>query len=234
MILHKLVAHHVKHRDDADFYLLQALDAIRWIERSGVALGKDTRALDLGCGHGVFGAELVKKGCQVSFADETNFLLPELANAPFRRVDIDQDDFATLGQYDLVVCSNVLEHLDKPEQFIHSAGKLLAPRGRLYLSWTNWLSPWGGHEFSPFHYLGVRRGHLVYDKIVGRKRIHTPFVDLYPTYIGSILKTIRRDPNLRIIRMAPRYYTEFGFLLRIPVLREFVAWNCALFIGKKD
>jgi SAM-dependent methyltransferase len=234
MILHKLVAHHVKHRDDADFYLLQALDAICWIERSGVALGKNTRALDLGCGHGVFGAELVKKGCQVSFADETNFLLPELASAPFRRVDIDQDDFATLGQYDLVVCSNVLEHLDKPEQFIHSAGKLLAPGGRLYLSWTNWLSPWGGHEFSPFHYLGVRRGHLVYDKIVGRKRIHTPFVDLYPTYIGSILKTIRRDPNLRIIRMAPRYYTEFGFLLRIPVLREFVAWNCALLIGKKD
>ena len=113
------------------------------------------------------------------------------------------------------------------------AGKLLAPGGRLYLSWTNWLSPWGGHEFSPFHYLGARRGHLVYDKIVGRKRIHTPFVDLYPTYIGSILKTIRREPDLRIIRMAPRYYTEFGFLLRIPVLREFVAWNCALLIGKK-
>jgi SAM-dependent methyltransferase len=232
MILHRLIAHHLKHRDDPYFYLLQAQDAIRWIERKGVKLGKATRVIDLGCGHGVFGAELIKRGCQVTFADESNGLLPELAGAPFRQVNIDEDDISKLGEYDLVVCSNVLEHLDKPEEFIHSAGKLLAPGGCLYLSWTNWLSPWGGHEFSPFHYLGVRRGHLVYDKIVGRKRYHTPFINLFPTYIGAILKAIRRDGHLRIKAMAPRYFTEFSFLLRIPVVREFVAWNCALLISK--
>jgi hypothetical protein len=73
---------------------------------------------------------------------------------------------------------------------------------------------------------------LIYDKFVGRKRFHTPFVNLYPTYIGSILRVIRRDPHLRIVAIAPRYYTEFAFLLRIPGLREFLAWNCALLIGK--
>jgi SAM-dependent methyltransferase len=232
MILHKLLAHYVKHRDDAWFYALQARDAARWIEQSGVPLGPQTRALDLGCGHGVFGAELVKKGCQVTFADYENGLFPELSGAPFRRVDIDRDDLAALGEYDLVICSNVLEHLAKPDQFIHSAAKLLAPQGKLYLSWTNWLSLWGGHEFSPFHYLGACRGHLIYDKVVGRPRKHTPFVNLYPTYIGSILKLIRREPNLRIIRVAPRYYTEFSFLMRLPGIREFLAWNCALLIAR--
>ena len=232
MILHKLLAQFLRKRDDAGFYLLQAHDAMRWMERNGVKLDKATRVLDLGCGHGVFGGELVKQGCQVTFADESNGLFPELRSAPFLQVNIDKDDLSKLGTYDLVVCSNVLEHLDKPDQFIRSAGQLLAPGGKLYLSWTNWLSPWGGHEFSPLHYLGVNRGHLIYDKLASRKRYHTPFVNLFPTYIGHTLKVIRREPELRIVAMAPRYYTELAFLLRVPGLREFLAWNCALLIGR--
>jgi 2-polyprenyl-3-methyl-5-hydroxy-6-metoxy-1,4-benzoquinol methylase len=234
MILHKLVARHAKYRDDAVFYQLQAVDAIRWIEQSKVRLGKETSALDLGCGHGVFGSELIKKGCGVTFADEENYLLPEISNQPFRKINIDRDDLDSLGQYDLVVCSNVLEHLAKPYQFIDAVQKLLLPDGKLYLSWTNWLSLWGGHEFSPFHYLGARRGHLVYDKIVGRKRKHTPFENLYPTSIGGVLKRVRQNPNLRLCRIAPRYFTEFSFMMHIPVAREFLAWNCAMLIGRSE
>lgn len=233
MILHKLVAQFLKHQDNNDFYELQARDAVRWLECKGVKFGKETRILDLGCGHGIFGAELVKRGCPVTFADEENGLFPEMAVAPFLKINIDRDDLSRFGQFDLVVCSNVLEHLDKPEQFIHSAGDLLAPEGKFYLSWTNWLSPWGGHEFSPLHYLGSRRGHLLYDKLTGKKRFHTPYVNLFPTYIGSILKTIRQDPRLRVLAVAPRYYTEFSLLMHIPVVREFLAWNCAILMDKK-
>ena len=217
MIIHKLIAQHFKQGDDPTFYSFQALDAVAWIERCGVPIGTNTRALDLGCGHGVFGAELMKRGCRVTFADEDQGLPPELSNAPFHRINLDRDDIAALGEYDLVICSNVLEHLAKPKQFLDSVHKILSPKGVLYLSWTNWLSPWGGHEFSPFHYLGARRGHLVYDKLLKRKRKHTPFENLYPTYIGKVLAMIRRSPELAILRAAPRYYTEFSFLLRVPV-----------------
>src|ERR1017187_950914 len=234
MIIHKLLAQHFKLRDDPTFYSFQAEDAVKWIERCGVSLGPNARALDLGCGHGVFGAALMKRGCQVTFADEGKGLLPELSGAPFRLINLDRDDIAALGKYDLVICSNVLEHLAKPKQFLDSVHKILSPGGRLYLSWTNWLSPWGGHEFSPFHYLGARRGHLVYDKLLKRKRIHTPFENLYPTYIGTVLAMIRQNPKLTILRAAPRYYTEFAFLVRIPVLREFLTWNCALLVGRKS
>jgi 2-polyprenyl-3-methyl-5-hydroxy-6-metoxy-1,4-benzoquinol methylase len=234
MIIHKLIAHHLKKRDDPEFYFFQAQDAIAWIGRSGVPLGPQTKALDLGCGHGVFGAELRKRGCQVTFADEEKALLPQNADAPFLKINFDTDNIASLGQYDLVICSNVLEHLAKPEAFLASAHQILTPKGVLYLSWTNWLSPWGGHEFSPFHYFGPSQGHKLYDKFAKRKRLHTPYQNLFPTYIGSILKTIRKSANLRISRAAPRYYTEFGFLLRIPVLREFVTWNCALLIERKE
>lgn len=232
MILHKLLARFLKHGDDAAFYLLQAQDAIRWLEQSGVQFSPQTRVLDLGCGHGVFGAELVKKGCSVTFADEENFLLSEIANAPFQRINIDRDDLSTLGEYDLVICSNVFEHLSKPFQFLESAHKILAPKGRLYLSWTNWLSPWGGHDFAPFHYLGARAGQWLHDRIVKRPRKHIAFVNLFPTYIGQVFRKIRRNSNLVLLRAAPRYYTEFGFIIHVPMLREFLAWNCALLLGR--
>jgi 2-polyprenyl-3-methyl-5-hydroxy-6-metoxy-1,4-benzoquinol methylase len=233
MIIHKLIARHITSRDDPTFYSFQARDAISWLQRSGVALGAQTRVLDLGCGHGAFGAELMKMGCQVYFADYDPELPPELSHAPYRRIDIDRDDITSLGQYDLVICSNVLEHLSKPNLFLQSVDKILSPGGKLYLSWTNWLSPWGGHEFSPFHYLGARRGHLIYDKLLKRKRKHTPFENLYPTYIGQVLKTISKSTSLQTLRCAPRYYTEFAFLMKIPILREFLAWNCAMLLGRK-
>ena len=56
MIIHKLIAHHLKHKDDSGFYRLQAVDAINWIEKSGGKIGSGVKALDLGCGHGIFGA----------------------------------------------------------------------------------------------------------------------------------------------------------------------------------
>jgi SAM-dependent methyltransferase len=232
MIIHKLIAQFLRHGDDASFYLDQARDAVRWIEQSGVVLGSPCRALDLGCGHGIFGAELAKRGCQVTFADDSNTLLPEIASLRFLTINLDRDDLRALGEYDLVVCSNVYEHLAKAREFLGSIHTILSPQGRLYLSWTNWLSPWGGHEFSPFHYLGARRGYRLYDKWVGRPRKHTPLVNLFPTYIGSTLKMIRQSPNLRILRVAPRYYTELAFLMAIPGIREFLAWNCAVLISR--
>ncbi len=234
MILHKLIARHLKHRDDAEFYAMQALDAIRWIEDCGVKPGAGMATLDLGCGHGVFGAELARRGCTVTFSDDHNWLLPSLKDSRFVPFNIDREDFAALGQFDLVVCSNVLEHLPRPAEFVARMHALLKPRGRFYLSWTPWLSPWGGHEFSPFHYLGAKRGHRVYDRVVGRPRVHTPFQNLFPTSIGGTLRWLRAHPHLRLDRAAPRYFTELAFLVHVPVLREFAAWNCALLLSRKD
>ncbi|MBU6399651.1 MAG: methyltransferase [Verrucomicrobia bacterium] len=232
MIIHKLIAHHFKHKDDAEFYRLQAEDAIRWIEAHGVRFDGETKVLDLGCGHGVFGGEIAKRGSQVVFADEANFLLEENRSLPFRQINIDQEDPARLGEYDVVVCSNVFEHLAKPEQFIAAVPRLLAPDGLLYLSWTNWLSPWGGHEFSPFHFLGPHWGPAAYDRVIGKIRKHTPYQNLFPTFLGRTLRLIRRAPDLKIVQAAPRYYPEAAFVMRIPVIREFLAWNCALLLRK--
>src|SRR5438477_1489557 len=172
MIIHKLIAHHLHHQDDQNFYLLQATDASAWLEKSGVTFHAGMSVLDLGCGHGVFGRELLRRKCHVVFADEANFLLTELKSQEFRQINIDKQDISTVGRYDLVVCSNVLEHLANPTGFIEAIPNILTPEGKMYLSWTNWLSPWGGHEFSPFHYLGPHWGPRLFETLLKRERKH--------------------------------------------------------------
>lgn len=231
MIIHKLLLRYFKHRDDSDFYLMQAEDAIRWLVNSGISLTPETRALDLGCGHGVFGRELKKRGCQVTFADQANYLYPELKSSPFKPVDIDNDNLSTLGEYDLVICSNVFEHLARPDKFLAQCTSMLAKNGRLYLSWTNWLSPFGGHDYALYHYFGPRFGRWMKFKLTGKWSFHVPYAGLYPTYIGPTIRKLKQSPTVKILKMASRYYTEFSFVVRIPLLREFLAWNCALLIA---
>lgn len=234
MIIHKLLLGFRKHRGGyPEFFLLQAQDAIQWIQRSGVRLGPGTTVLDLGCGFGDFGGELAKLGCQVLLADDDSFVLPQYSKLPFRRVNIDKDQLETLGRFDLAICSNVFEHLSKPDRLLASIDSLLVPGGKFYLSWTNWLSPYGGHEFAPYHYLGPKLGYSVFTKVSKKGSQHVPFQNLFPTYIGRTLSRIRRNPNLRILRMSPRYYPEFSFIMHFPIFREFFAWNCALLIEKR-
>jgi SAM-dependent methyltransferase len=233
MIIHRLIRHHLRHGGDAAFYLLQAEDAIAWLKRNGVAIGPGMTVLDLGCGSGVFGEALRQLGCSVVFADDHNWLAAGTPAELFRRINLEKDDLGALGQYDLIICSNVIEHLADSGRLLAAFGSLLRPRGRVYLSWTNWLSLWGGHDFSPFHYLGPRLGPKVFDRLVGRPRVLKPFENLFPTYIGQTLRAIRRQADLRVVRVVPRYYTEFAFLMRIPIVREFLAWNCAVLLERR-
>ncbi len=234
MILPQLLRRFLRHRDDSVLSQMQAVDAIRWLESKGVASEGVRTALDLGCGHGVFGAELLARGWKVTFADESCWLHDAYRQHPFLKINLDRDSLASLGQYDLVVCSNVLEHLAHPERLLERAHQLMNPKGFFYMSWTNWLSPWGGHEFSPLHYLGARAGPALYDRLFSRKRFHQPFQNLFPTYIGAVLRTIDRNPHLRLKAMAPRYYTEFPWIMRLPGIREFLAWNAALLTERRD
>jgi len=222
MIIHKLIRLHFNYEKNAHaFFELQARDAISWLQQGGLEIGPETRMLDLGCGHGYFGRTCKELGAQVTFGDLEDLRLEELKKEPFQQIDLNTADLGAIGEFDLVACSNVLEHLAKPNHLLKGIPKLLKPSGHFYLSWTNWLSPWGGHEFSPWHYLGKRAG-----------PIHTVGKNLFPTYIGSVIGEVCAQDRLTLRRMAPRYYNELAFLMRLPWAREFLAWNCAMQIQR--
>ena len=230
MILHRLIRHHARHGYDHTFSLMQVDDAIRWLRSQGVTLGSGTRALDLGCGSGTFGQRLREAQCDVAFADEGDWLPAEVPKSCFQRVNIDTDDLARLGRFDLVICSNVLEHLRQPRRLVEAIPTLLRPGGWFYLSWTNWYSPWGGHDFSPFHYLGPDWGPRLFDRVMRRPRMLKPGENLYVTHVGRTLRWLREVPGVEVVHTAPRYFTEFWPLMRLPLVREVAAWNCAVLL----
>ena len=100
------------------------------------------------------------------------------------------------------------------------------------MSWTNWWSPWGGHDMTPWHYLGPTLGPRLYERFKGPPRKNPYGAGLWARHIGATLKVVRGRPRLRIERVEPRYWPRLAFLCRIPVLREFVTWNCVIRVKK--
>ncbi len=97
-------------------------------------IGKDLQILDVGCGDGVISEPLMRIGHFVAAVD-----LPTVATSAHKcRVSsIMAGDAETLafadGSFDLVIASEVLEHLWAPESFINEASRTLKPRGHLII-----------------------------------------------------------------------------------------------------
>ncbi len=76
--------------------------------------------LDIGCGQGFVGAELVRKGCRVTGMDRyvpPPFFAP--AGMEFIEWDLDRAEFpVNVSDYDQIFLLDIIEHLKGPEQFM--------------------------------------------------------------------------------------------------------------------
>ena len=103
----------------------------------------DSTLLDLGCGSGALGQYLHKfRQCT---SDGLTWSEAEAAHARthYRQVvvtDLETCELSaifTSGQYDYIVCADVLEHLRAPERILAACRELLKPNGKLLLSVPN-------------------------------------------------------------------------------------------------
>ena len=89
---------------------------------------------------------------------------------------------------DLVYSSNVLEHVPDPEAMADEMVRAARPGGTVVISWTPWLSPWGGHETAPWHYLGGRRAADRYARRLGRRPKNDYGRSLYACSVGRMMR----------------------------------------------
>jgi SAM-dependent methyltransferase len=137
------------------------------------------------------------------------------------------------GGADVVLSSNVLEHVPDPIGLIEEMIRVTRPGGLVYLSYCNWYSPWGGHEMSPWHYLGAGYARRRYIRRSGRLPKHEYGVNLFPVHIGPVLRALRARSDVCIIEAGPRYYPRWCRpLIRVPVLREVLTWNLMLIMRR--
>jgi SAM-dependent methyltransferase len=133
------------------------------------------------------------------------------------------------GGADVVFSSNVLEHVPDPIGLIEEMIRVTRPGGLVYLSYCNWYSPWGGHEMSPWHYLGPRFAERRYVRRHGREPKHHCGVNLFPVHVGPVLRALRARPDVEIVAARPRYYPRWCRpLVWLPGLREVATWNLML------
>lgn len=133
------------------------------------------------------------------------------------------------GAADLVFSSNVLEHVPDPTRLIEEMIRVTRPGGFVYLAFTNWYSPWGGHEMAPWHYLGTEYAERRYIKHHRRKPKHKVGSTLFRVHIGPVLRALRARADIEIVDARPRYYPRWcRFVVRAPGIREFVTWNLML------
>jgi 2-polyprenyl-6-hydroxyphenyl methylase/3-demethylubiquinone-9 3-methyltransferase len=127
-------------------------------------------ALDVGCGAGLLAEPLARMGAKVIGIDATPEVIAvarQHASAMGLEIDYRTGDVQQLeGQFDLITCMEVIEHVADPAAFVKALARRLAPDGLLLLSTPNATSwsrlmmitiaertgriPKGTHDFDKF------------------------------------------------------------------------------------
>lgn len=137
---------------------------------------------------------------------------------------------------DVCYSSNVLEHVPEPWRMAEEMLRVTKPGGVVFLSYTVWFGPWGGHETSPWHYLGGRRARRRYHRDHGHEPKNKYGESLFAVTVAAGLRWARsqeRAGRAEVMDTLPRYNPHWSYwLLEVPVVREVVTWNLVVVLRK--
>ncbi|MDJ0462566.1 class I SAM-dependent methyltransferase [Streptomyces sp. H27-C3] len=218
--------------DPEGCYTLLARDAADQLERYTPLDGRVV--VDVGGGNGHFTEEFRRRGAQ-GFLFEPD--MKELSAGGRKPEGAVVADGYLLplpdGVADISFASNVLEHVEDPQTFLSEMARVTAPGGLIYVSFTNWYSPWGGHEWAPWHYLGAERARRRYQRRTGHPAKHTVGENLFTIHIGTTLRQVRARTDVQVVTARARYWPCLPALIpKVPVLREFATWNLLLILRR--
>lgn len=107
--------------------------------------------------------------------------------------------------------------------------RVTRPGGVVYLSFTTWFSPWGGHETAPWHLLGGHFARRRYTRRQGRPPKNVFGESLFGYRVAEALRWAREQPNLDVVAVLPRYHPRWAWwVVRVPLLREVAVWNLVI------
>ncbi|MBU2663980.1 class I SAM-dependent methyltransferase [Actinoplanes bogorensis] len=222
----------VEQTDPDRFYGTLADDSVAQLENYQDL--RDQLVLDVGGGPGFFAAAFGKAGARYVRLE------PEAGD-----MALEKDDVATLkasgmelpirtGSIDVCYSSNVLEHVPDPPRMLDEMVRVTRPGGLIYASFTPWLSPHGGHETGPWHYLGGEYAARRYERRMGKPPKNKFGHSLHPYSVGAALKWARNTPDATLVDSLARYHPSWAqWVLRVPAAREVLSWNLAIVLRRR-
>lgn len=221
----------LREQDDPEAcYSLLARDAADQVEAYGAVEGRTV--VDVGGGSGYFTAEFRRRGAHAYLFEPD---VRELGPKPPKASVVADGYLLPLadGVADVAFTSNVLEHVADPGTFLSELVRVTRPDGLIYVSFTNWLSPWGGHEWAPWHYLGAERARARYHRRTGKPAKHTLGENLFAVHIGPTLRQVRARDDVTVVSARSRYWPFLASAVaKTPGLREFATWNLLLILRR--
>jgi 2-polyprenyl-6-hydroxyphenyl methylase/3-demethylubiquinone-9 3-methyltransferase len=160
---------------NSEFKPLHAINPLRlsWMKSFVNFEGK--KVVDIGCGGGILAESLAQSGADTTGIDlsEKALKVAELhalevgANLTYRAISAEDLAKEQAGQYDVVTCMEMLEHVPDPASVVRACATLCKPGGTLFFSTLNRnpksylfaiigaeyilrLLPKGTHEFAKF------------------------------------------------------------------------------------
>lgn len=205
----------------ASFYIPLAADSVTLVRRHVPLQGRTV--LDVGGGPGFFAPAFSTAGARYISVDlqPIGDICADAQALPLRDASID-----------VAFSSNVLEHVPEPLRMLQEMLRVTKPGGLVFVCFTNWLGPLGGHETSPWHYLGGHRAARRYERRHGTPPTNRYGVSLFPLSIGRVLRWVREAERAGVahpLAVFPRYHPAWAHsIVRVPGLREFLTANLTI------
>jgi 2-polyprenyl-6-hydroxyphenyl methylase/3-demethylubiquinone-9 3-methyltransferase len=128
-----------------EFRPLHQLNPLRlaWIDGLAPLAGK--RVLDVGCGGGILSEAMARLGASVTGIDLSEnplkvaqlHLLESGLDIDYQLASAEQLSAQSEGQFDVVTCMELLEHVPDPSSTVAACAKLATPDGRVFFSTIN-------------------------------------------------------------------------------------------------
>lgn len=216
--------------DPDRFYNDVADDTITLISRHEPLDGRTI--LDVGAGQEQFGRRFVERGARYIAVDlERDSLDP----GPERGAVVGRGEHLPFPDacVDIVMSNNVMEHVTDPGVLAQEMLRVVRPGGLVFISYTVWSSPWGGHETSPWHLLGGHYARRRYERVHGRPPKNRFGETMHAATAAGGLRWARSAPGATLVEAAPRYHPDWAdWVLKVPALRELVSWNLMLVLRR--
>lgn len=213
------------------FYGDLAADTVAEVNEHHVLDG--ATVVDVGCGPAEFAHAFRDAGAQYVGLD-VDVHTVEAGERPYAITARGEHLPFADASADVVMSSNVMEHVPHPGVLGREMIRVARPGGLVFISYTAWWSPHGGHETAPWHYLGGELAARRYRRVHGREPKNRYGRSLYAAHVGEGMAWARHQPDVDVVALLPRYHPQWATgVLQVPGLRELLTWNLLIVLRRR-